>query len=250
MTCARPCLRVLNTRPTEDAAELYKLLGEIGYEVISEPLLTVRFNGSNPPPINSFQAVLFTSRNGVRAFAHASDERDTMAFAVGDATSREAEIIGFDAVQNAAGNLENLVALVMAQLNPRNGPLLHISANVAAGNLSSRLNTAGFDVEKSVLYETVASKKLSTRTKKLLKNNKLDVILLFSPRTARTFVGLLRQAELLDFCNGLIVVCLSEAVAAEVEDIAGLRILTANEPNLESVLQMFRGIYCGDYESG
>ena len=250
MTCARPCLRVLNTRPTEDAAELYKLLGEIGYEVISEPLLTVRFNGSNPPPINSFQAVLFTAHNGVRAFAHASDERDTMAFAVGDATSREAEIIGFDAVQNAAGNLENLVALVMAQLNPRNGPLLHISANVAAGDLSSRLNTAGFDVEKSVLYETVASKKLSTRTKKLLKNNILDVILLFSPRTARTFVGLLRQAELLDFCNGLIVVCLSEAVAAEVEDIAGLRILTANEPNLESVLQMFRGIYCGDFESG
>ena len=127
---------------------------------------------------------------------------------------------------------------------------LHISANVAAGDLSSRLNTAGFDVEKSVLYETVALKKLSTRTKKLLKNNKLDVILLFSPRTARTFVGLLRQAELLDFCKGIIVVCLSEAVAAEVEDIAGLRILTANEPNLESVLQMFRGIYCGDFESG
>ena len=250
MTCARPCLRVLNTRPTEDAAELYKLLGEMGYEVINEPLLTVRFNGSNPPPINSFQAVLFTSRNGVRAFAYASDERDTIAVAVGDATSREAEIIGFDTVQNAGGNLENLVALVTAQLNPSDGPLLHISANVVAGDLSNRLNAAGFDVENSVLYETVASKKLSTRTKKLLKNNKLDVIVLFSPRTARTFVDLLRQGELLDFCKGLIVVCLSEAVAAEVSDIAGLRILIANEPTLESVLQMFRNIYCGDFESG
>ena len=250
MTCARRCLRVLNTRPTEDAAELCKLLGEMGYEVLGEPLLTIRFNGSSPPAINSFQAVLFTSRNGVRAFAHSSDERDTMAFAVGDATSREAEIIGFNEVQNAAGSVENLVALVTAQLNPIDGPLLHISASVAAGDLSSRLNVAGFDVEKSVLYETVASTQISTRTERLLKNNKLDVIVLFSPRTARTLVDLLKQAELLDFCKSLIVVCLSEAVAVEVSDIAGVSILTANEPTLESVLQTFRGIYCGDLESG
>ena len=43
----------------------------------------------------------------------------------------------------------------------------------------------------------------------------LDVVVLFSPRTARTFVGLLKQSEMLGVCSRLVVVCLSEAVAAE-----------------------------------
>jgi uroporphyrinogen-III synthase len=250
MTCSRRCLRVLNTRPTEDAAELYKLLCELGYEVISEPLLNVRFKTSNPPAIGAFQAVLFTSRNGVRAFAYRSDERKTMAFAVGDATSREAESVGFEEVRCAAGNVKSLAALVVNQLNPRNGPLLHISASVTAGDLAGRLNKAGFGVEKTVLYETIPTMNLSTRTKKLFQNSEIDIVVLFSPRTARTFVALLKRAELLDFCKGLVVICLSKDVAAELHDITGISILTANEPTLEAVLRIFRDIDCGDWVNG
>ncbi len=250
MTCSRRCLRVLNTRPTEDAAELYKLLCELGYEVISEPLLSVRFKNLSPPAIGAFQAVLFTSRNGVRAFAYTSDERRAVAFAVGDATSREAEAVGFEEVRCAAGNVKSLAALVVNQLNPRDGPLLHVSAKVTAGDLAGRLNKAGFGVEKSVLYETIPSTKLSTRTEEMFKNNEMDIVILFSPRTARTFVALLKRSELLDFCKGLVVVCLSKDVAAELYDITGISILTANEPTLEAMLRIFRDIDCGNWENG
>ena len=146
--------------------------------------------------------------------------------------------------------MKSLAALVVNQLNPRDGPLLHVSAKVTAGDLAGRLNKAGFGVEKSVLYETIPSTKLSTRTEEMFKNNEMDIVILFSPRTARTFVALLKRSELLDFCKGLVVVCLSKDVAAELYDITGISILTANEPTLEAMLRIFRDIDCGNWENG
>ena len=60
----------------------------------------------------------------------------------------------------------------------------------------------------------------------------LDVVVLFSPRTARTFVGLMKQSEMLGVFSRLVVVCLSEAVAAELGKFTGDRVLTATEPTL------------------
>ena len=102
MSDTRRRLSVLNTRPAEDADELSSALFELGFEVIGEPLLTVRYSDTEPPSLDTYQAVVFTSRNGVRAFARASEERNALVFAVGDATSREAQTIGFKARENLA----------------------------------------------------------------------------------------------------------------------------------------------------
>ena len=47
----------------------------------------------------------------MRAFARASEERNALVFAVGDATSREAQTIGFKNVRSASGNVENWLDL-------------------------------------------------------------------------------------------------------------------------------------------
>ena len=250
MSDTRRRLSVLNTRPAEDADELSSALFKLGFEVIGEPLLTVRYSDTEPPPLDTYQAVVFTSRNGVRAFARASEERNALVFAVGDATSREAQTIGFKNVRSASGNVGKLARLITGQLDPDEGPLLHVSATVSTGDLASRLNAVGFDVDKTILYETKSSEQLSTRTVSLFKNNMLDVIVLFSPRTARTFVGLMKQSEMLGVFSRLVVVCLSEAVAAELGKFTGDRVLTATEPTLESMLQVFRNIEVGDLENG
>jgi len=250
MTDAQGRLSVLNTRPEEDANELSNLLVALGYDVISEPLLTVRYMDNAPPSLAGYQAIMFTSRNGVRAFARVSEDRNVLAFAVGDATSREAKSIGFSEVRSAAGNVEKLATLAATQLDPRAGPLLHVSATVSAGDLASRLNALGFDVDKAVLYETVSSDKISTRTIELFKNKEVDIVVLFSPRTARTFVGLLKQSEIIHLRSSFVVVCLSDAVAAELNDIAGVKIVTATEPTLESMLNVFRGFDFGDLRNG
>ena len=59
----------------------------------------------------------------MRAFARASEERNALVFAVGDATSREAQTIGFKDVRSASGNVEKLARLITGQLDPDAGPL-------------------------------------------------------------------------------------------------------------------------------
>ena len=68
-------MRVLVTRPREDAGETLAALMAMGHEGLVEPLLQIRPVAQDLPDLQGFQALLITSRNGVRAFARLSAER-------------------------------------------------------------------------------------------------------------------------------------------------------------------------------
>ena len=71
-------MRVLVTRPEEDAAALVAALKARGHEALVEPMLTVAPAPGVTPPLDldGVQALLFTSANGARAFARLSERRD------------------------------------------------------------------------------------------------------------------------------------------------------------------------------
>ena len=69
------------------------------HESVVESLMTIRLRPeathASGPFLDGVQAVLFTSANGVRAFAAATTRRGFRAFAVGDATAAAARAAGF-----------------------------------------------------------------------------------------------------------------------------------------------------------
>src|SRR5579872_4370086 len=68
-------VRVLVTRPCEDAKTLAAKLTLRGHQPITAPLLEIRFHPAEPVHLNGVQAILVTSANGVRGFAAAVRER-------------------------------------------------------------------------------------------------------------------------------------------------------------------------------
>jgi uroporphyrinogen-III synthase len=78
-------VRALVTRPREDAEKLAAALAARGIEAVLAPLLTIRPLPDSKerlaPLLPGAQAVLFTSANGVRAFAAAAERRDLPIFA-------------------------------------------------------------------------------------------------------------------------------------------------------------------------
>ena len=72
--------------------------------------------------------MLFTSSNGVRAFAELSPRRDLPAFAVGDATAAAALAAGFTQFKSAGGDVRDLARLVASSLKPADGLLFHVRA--------------------------------------------------------------------------------------------------------------------------
>ena len=77
------------------------------------------------PEISKFQALLFTSINGVKAFVDLGGTTTSKCFCVGTRTKQAAQAAGLDAV-SANGAAAELIVLVAKVLNPANGPLLHI----------------------------------------------------------------------------------------------------------------------------
>ncbi|HWE75651.1 MAG TPA: uroporphyrinogen-III synthase [Stellaceae bacterium] len=231
-------MNVLVTRAEGDAEKLAARLAERGHDSIIENLMTIRFQPeaarSIGPFLDGVQAVLFTSANGVRAFADATMRRDFRAFAVGDATAAAAREVGFADVTSAQGAVDDLAKLVMSRLKAKDGAVFHAAASVTAGDLQGLLEAAGYSVRRAALYVAVESERLSDLTRAAIARHEIDAALFFSPRNAATFVRL--AAGLEEGCKRMVAVALSSAVAEKLAPLPWRRVAVASAPNEPALL--------------
>ncbi|MEI6557894.1 MAG: uroporphyrinogen-III synthase [Rhodospirillaceae bacterium] len=235
--------RVLITRPLEDAGALALAVGGRGHEVLIEPLLEIALLDQPLPDLKEIQAILFTSANGVRAFAPRCSGRELPVYAVGRATAAAAIDHGFWNVSSADGDVAALARLVIGQCRPEVGAMLQIAATERAGDLGGLLTAAGFVVRRAVLYQARPAAALSAATVAALSAGAVDAVLLFSPRTARALAALLSAAGLATAAAGLTLVCLSGAVAGAASE-SGLSwraVRVAARPDQDALLAALGG---------
>jgi uroporphyrinogen-III synthase len=232
----------LVTRPEPEARALARGLEGLGLEVVIEPMLEIVFrapggDGSEGGiALGGLQAVLVTSANGARALARASERRDIPVFAVGRASGRAAREAGFGAVEEAGGDVTALARLVSDKLDPAKGALLHAAGAKLAGDLRGVLEARGFTVRRQVLYEARAAGALSAKLRETLAGGGIDLALFVSPRSAGTFVSLLRGAGLASVSVHIHAFCLSAAVAEALEGLSWRRVWTAPRPEQDALL--------------
>ena len=231
-------MRVLITRPVEDAEPLASRLRGLGIASLIEPLMSIRVLPGAAFDLRGVQAILATSANGVRAFVRRASRRDIPLFAVGDATATAARDAGFTHVDSAGGDVIALAGRVRKRLDPSAGPLLHVAGSVVARDLSRLLQDAGFACRRAVLYEARPAKSLSPATVRAIRAGELGGVLFFSPRTAEVFVRLARKAQLMRACRRLAVFALSPAVAAKAAPISWRDCRVAATPNQDALLAL------------
>ena len=112
-------MRVLITRPREDAEPFARALTAIGHEPVIEPLLEIVCPPGPALDLIGVQALLLTSANGARAAAQRTRERGIIAVAVGPATAMAARDAGFTNVSESSGEgVDALAAFVRENLRP------------------------------------------------------------------------------------------------------------------------------------
>lgn len=193
--------RVLLTRPAAQsrafAAALQARFGP-GLDVIESPLLRIDML-SPAVDFSRYDGLVFTSQNGVAAFAHLHGPSGMTAFCVGERTADAAREAGLLAV-SANGDVEALNALLAREATGQR--LLHLRGAHVAGMLRG-------EVEALVAYEQrpVA---LSDVARAAISDQEPMAVPLFSPRTARHFAAQFDGERR----ENLHLVCLSTAVAA------------------------------------
>ena len=231
-------MRVLITRPRPEGERLAQRLDRERFEPRLEPMLEIRDRALALPALERPQAILLTSANGARALAASTPLRDPPVYAVGDQTAATASAVGFETVRAGGGDLDALAASVKRDLDPGAGPLLYACGADRAGDLAGVLGDSGFTVVPAVLYDAVVAEALSPGCAQALRRAEIDVALFFSPRSAATFVSLVRDAGVEGSCAAVTALCLSTAVAEAVAPMRWRRVGIAARPDVSSLLAL------------
>jgi uroporphyrinogen-III synthase len=219
-------LRIAVTRAQPEAEASAARIRARGAEAVVAPLLTIAPRAFSCD-ISGAQALIFTSINGVLAFAAASPERKTVVFCVGDASAGAARQAGFENVASADGDIAALAALIRESASPAAGRLIHIAGAHVAGDLARLLAPDGFAIERRIAYEAVAAGSVPPALRQ-----PLDIVAFYSPRAAEIFVALGAPNA-----ANLTAACLSPNVAERAAAAPWRAIVVAPAPREDALLK-------------
>src|SRR5262245_10620271 len=159
-------MRLLVTRPEPDATTLKAQLIALGHEVLIEPLLHVVMHPLDPHEIDleEAQALVATSRNGVRALAkspHAAAALELPLYAVGPGTAATARALGFAHVLQGPRDARALVPFVAEHAEVTAGSLIYLAGATRTGDVGGELRRLGFHVQEPVMYSMLPASHLS-----------------------------------------------------------------------------------------
>lgn len=199
----RPLL--LLTRPRAQSARFAKaLFDRVGpaVEPVTAPVMEIVLSDC-PIPLDGVGGLVFTSENGVAAFAQVSSDRSRPAWCVGDRTAEAARAAGLEA-RSAKGTAVDLIEAIAA--DPPAGRLLHLRGEHARGEVCGGLAARGITAEERVVYSQRALP-FPPEVLRRIAGAQVTFLPLFSPRSAQ-LVG----DRLADLSGRLVLVSMSPAV--------------------------------------
>jgi len=197
------------------------------------PMIAITPTGELPNT-SKFQAVLFSSVNGVQAFADLGGTA-RKCYCVGSRTKQAAQAAGLDAV-SADGAAAELVSLVAMELHPEGGPILHIRGEHTTGDIAENLAAQGFIVDQAVLYKQLACD-LTDAAREGLAQGNVQGLPLYSPLTARRIARILKENPTWP-TQKLTALCISQNVADALRDLNLGRVEIATGPNGAAMLAL------------
>lgn len=193
-------MRVWITRTRPGAEATAARLKALGIDGLVDPVLEVRAIAGEIDTAG-FDALAFTSLNGVAAFVAGSEARDLPAFAVGEATAEALRAAGFAKVEAAGGDARALARLLIER---RPGRILAPGPTEPAGDLAGMAAEGGVEVRRLAIYETAPR-----APEAALAAEDLVAVTVHSPKAAR----ILAETAAARLAR-LTVVALSDACAA------------------------------------
>ena len=232
-------MNLLVTRPILDAERTASRLRAMGHIVVVRPLLRVEFL----PLIIEVDpaAIVVTSRNAVRAIGTWKEVAawwDRPLFAVGAATASAAVAAGFKDVRAAEGDGAALARLVSGSPDPAGGSVLYPAAEDRSLVMEEMLRAEGFDIEIAVAYRMTAAEGLGSDVVEALRSGALAGILLYSKRSAATFLSLVDKSGLTGALQQLRIFALSPTIASIFAGRAVGRIDVAAAPREDALLSL------------
>ncbi|MGE4350782.1 MAG: uroporphyrinogen-III synthase [Bdellovibrionales bacterium] len=237
-SAARPAVWV--TRPKSVAVKTAQRLAQKGYAVLTEPLLEIVFTLSPPPVCETEPALVLTSQTAILAAQTQPDlftpYVECACYCVGDQTATAARSFGFKKILSVQPDGTHLAQAMVAQ-EPSDKILLHLGGENLSAQPAQAFAQAGRDYRHWSLYRTDAVKNLTAESRRWLQGSEKGAVLFYSPRTAETFVKLIKQDKLEACCKQLIAIGLSPVVTHALGPLEWRHCRASEQATEESLIQ-------------
>jgi uroporphyrinogen-III synthase len=207
-------MNILITRPLIDAEDLMGKFFSMGHKIIQIP--TLKISSANAEPVNpdEYNAFIFTSANAIRNLKLLSKDKDKICFCVGAITEKIVRQSGYINTFSAGGTVYALKNLII------NSEKIHSKSSIAyfcgdntSYDLDQELKKEGLKVKKIINYLSEKIIYLNEESKKLIVNYPPDTILVYSSRSAESFIKIVKNYSLYPLMTGSTVMCISKKVA-------------------------------------
>ncbi len=231
-------MSILVTRPEPGASRTLAALTAMDKTALTAPLFEI-VQTAQPRPSGRFAALLVTSQNGAAGLSPASSglAADLPVFAVGDRTAQALRDAGFTDVTSASGDQKALTRLVLARLSTRYRVLLATGEDHKDG-LPAAFAAAGHELAVWLRYKAEAVAKLPEEAREALRAGQIDVALHYSRRASETLLSLAAAEGLGDALAKMRHLCLSQDVAAPLQDAGLAKVEIAAHPDEDSLLAL------------
>jgi uroporphyrinogen-III synthase len=224
-------MRVLVTRPPEQAAPTAKRLSALGHSPICAPALEV-VPLAPALPEGPFDLILATSAQAFAGLRPSSILRAAPLACVGDKTAAAAQAAGFTP-RIVAPRAEALSERLTFEWEP--GSALYLAGRERKPLLEDNLRAAGWRLAILQTYDARPVESWPAEITEALKKGEIDAVLHYSPRSAAAALALIGAEGAARLSH----YCLSEDVAANCRTFARPeKIFVASQPDEEALMTL------------
>lgn len=230
-------LKILLTRADNEMLETAATLTANGFEVLACPLAQVTFE---PPTFfnpETYQKILLTSRNGVRALTQWTTCRHIPLGVVGAQTAALAREMGFLQVHDAGGTVMDLISYVQKTCHPAGKPLFYGRGEHVRHDLKSALKICHFCIEEKIFYALQGIPNLPSLMVELLMKREVWGAVFLSQSSANHFKSLIMEAGLASVLKSVYFFGLSPTVLIPLKE-WGRALLTPEKPRLDLLIHL------------
>ena len=246
-------MHILLTRPEEQSLMTAGLLRALGYEVHVHPLMHVEEVEGAAAQLHllatdetSVRAWIVTSKHGIEVLSRAcGDASKSQPLYVPSPVSADfAMELGWRDVRAGEGDALSMLARLRRELQADDaGVLVYVRGQDVRHDLAGMLAADGYDVHEVMAYDAQAYAHLPEEMLVLWRDDVLDAVMVYSPRSAQLLEQGLRDAGVLEHAARVHVVAISTAVAHALDRECWAGIHAASSPSNDAMLVMLKALY-------
>ena len=207
-------MNILITRPLIDAEDLMGKFFSLGHKIIHIPTLKISSVKVEPIDESKYNAFIFTSANAIRNLKVVKQDKSKLCFCVGAITEKIARMSGYNNTVSAGGTVNALKNLIISssQINEKSKIAYFCGDNVSY-DLDLELKREGIKTNKIINYTSEKITDLNKENKKIIESHPPDIILVYSIRSAQSFIEIVKNYSLYPIMTESTVMCISKKVA-------------------------------------